>query len=62
MSLVTKLLPMVKSQSKTCTFQYNFISRDIIACIASVEILTETDELQKKLSDNAKYFKEQLEN
>ena len=33
---------------------------DTAACIASVETLIETDELQKKLWDNAKYFKEQL--
>ena len=31
-----------------------------VACIASVEKLIESDELQKKLWDNAKYFKEQL--
>ena len=33
---------------------------DTAACIASVEKLIESDELQKKLWDNAKYFKEQL--
>lgn len=33
---------------------------DTAACIASVELLMETDELQKKLWDNAKYFKEKL--
>ncbi len=47
-------------RARPVLFSTTLSPADTAACIASVELLTESDELQNKLWDNAKYFKEKL--
>ncbi|MDO5027891.1 MAG: glycine C-acetyltransferase [Bacillota bacterium] len=47
-------------RARPVLFSTTLSPADTAACMASIDLLMETDELQKKLWDNAKYFKEKL--
>jgi len=51
------LIEFLKQKARPFLFSSAVTPADVAACIAAVDILTESDELVRKLWDNASYFK-----
>jgi glycine C-acetyltransferase len=56
------LTDFLRQKARPFLFSSAVTPADVAACIAAVEILTESDEPVRKLWENAGYFKERLQN
>jgi len=56
-----ELVDWLKQRGRPFLFSSALTAADVAAGIAAVDILTESDELVKKLWDNARYFKAQMQ-
>ena len=55
-----ELAEYLRQRSRTNTFSSAVTPADVAACIASIKLLESSDELVKKLWENARYFKERM--
>jgi len=57
-----KVVEYLRQKARPFLFSSAVTPGDVAACIAAVEILTESDELVNRLWDNANYFKTEMKN